>query len=279
MDPTSLTSAEVPWRCPNCRGRLARRDDPPRWCCAEGHSFDVAREGYVNLLVAGQRRSRQPGDNAEMVRARRRFLGTGAYDPLTSAVAGAATCDGLLVDVGCGEGRHTRGTNGAAVAGIDVSKLAVAYAARAHHGGSYAVASTADIPLETSSVDTALVVFGPVLAGELARVVRAGGRVVAAHPGPEHLPHLREMVYGQARPHEVKEPLRDGRFAFELVEVRCVRFPVRVEEPGVLADLFAMTPYRWHAPADIGARIQAARYPLETVADVRISVYRRSSES
>src|SRR6266699_692524 len=248
--------ARAAWRCPVCRELLALGDGGLRWACAAGHSFDVAREGYVNLLLAGQRRSRQPGDSAEMVGARRRFLATGAYDPLSAAVA-AAVADArprVVLDVGCGEGRHTRALAAAAVLGVDVAKAAVAAAARAHPGGQYAVASAA----------------------ELARVVRPGGTVVTAYPGPGHLAGLRALVYGDARPHELKPPLRGAGEWFPASGSTSVTFAVVVADVPSLSDLFAMTPYRWHAPPDIDARMAAAVSPrFETVADVRVTAYRR----
>ncbi|MHB8457562.1 MAG: putative RNA methyltransferase, partial [Acidimicrobiales bacterium] len=79
MHRPGLAALTAPWICPVCRGRLCLSELGQQWACPLGHSFDVAREGYVNLLLAGQRRSRQPGDSAEMVSARRRFLATGAF--------------------------------------------------------------------------------------------------------------------------------------------------------------------------------------------------------
>ena len=98
------------------------------WVCQHEHSFDVAREGYVNLLLAGQRRSRQPGDSPEMVLARQRFLATGAYDPMSEAIAEVVAGErpGMVLDVGCGEGRHTRHLHAlAARLAFDVAKSAV----------------------------------------------------------------------------------------------------------------------------------------------------------
>ncbi|HLH99503.1 MAG TPA: methyltransferase domain-containing protein [Acidimicrobiales bacterium] len=269
----------APWRCPVCRQPLARLDGGSRWACPAGHSFDVAREGYVNLLVAGQRRSRQPGDSPEMVDARRRFLATGAYDPISAAVAAALAEEeaDVVLDVGCGEGRHTRALAAPVVLGVDVSKRAVAVAARAHPGGWYAVASAGDLPLDDGSVDVAVDVFGPLLPAELARVVRPGGRVLVVHPGPGHLEALRALVYADARPHEVKAPLRGAGDLFAEVRHDRVTFPLVAGDVGELRDLFAMTPYRWHAPPDIDARLAAAADGgFQTVADVRLTVYRRA---
>jgi 23S rRNA (guanine745-N1)-methyltransferase len=281
VTPRPTAAPEAPWRCPVCRASLRRRDDGRRWSCPAGHSFDVAREGYVNLLRAGPRRSRQPGDSPEMVQARRRFLATGAYDPLSSAVAGAVAAGrpSRLLDVGCGEGRHTRALTAPLVLGIDVAKPAVAAAARSHPDGCYAVASAADVPLAEACVDAVVNVFGPVMAAELARVVRPGGVVVAAHPGPDHLEELRRLVYAEARPHEVKSPLRSAREWFVELGSEAIVFPVVVTDPSNLEDLFAMTPYRWHAPPDIKDRLAAAASSrFETVADVRVTAYRRSEQ-
>jgi 23S rRNA (guanine745-N1)-methyltransferase len=266
------------WRCPVCRDDLALSDAERRWACVAGHSFDVARDGYVNLLLPGQRRSRQPGDSPEMVNARRRFLGTGAYDPLSAAIARAVADERprVVLDVGCGDGRHTRSVSAPAVLGVDVAKAAVAVAARSDPGGSYAVASAADLPLHDGSVDVAVNVFGPVIAGELARVVRPGGAVVAAFPGTGHLEHLRSMVYPDPRPHAIKPPLRDADEWFIQTGSLSVTFSLTVTEVAALRDLFAMTPYRWHAPPDMDDRIAAAVSPrFETHADIHLATYRR----
>lgn len=271
--------------------------------CEQRHSFDVGRQGYVNLLVAGQRRSRNPGDAKEMVEARHRFLASGRYDRVSDGLAhlaqrgvvAAAERGGgppLILDVGCGEGRHTRrvadvigeGRGGldpvpVVVAGLDVAKPAVALAARLHPEGWYAVASAGDLPVATASVDVALDVFGPVVSNELARVVRPGGLVVAAHPGSGHLASLRALVYEQPRPHEAKDPLRDAPELFRRVGTMTVTFPVTITDASLLADLFTMTPYRWHAPPAFAERleVEAGRAGgFETEVDVVLSSYRRT---
>ena len=269
----------APWRCPVCQARLAFIGDERRWVCGHGHSFDVARDGYVNLLVKGRRQNRQPGDNAEMVAARRRFLATGAYDPMTDELASLAAGlrPAIALDVGCGEGRHTRAIPAAVTLGVDVAKPAVAAAAKAHPQGWYAVANAADIPLDDASADLALNVFGPVAAAELARVVRPGGWVVAAHPGTEHLAELRALVYDEPRPHAIKPPLRHSADWFTQISATRMRFPVAVAGQEQLRDLFAMTPYRWHAGRGIHDQLaSAAQACFTTTADIQITLYKRT---
>jgi 23S rRNA (guanine745-N1)-methyltransferase len=241
----------------------------------------VAGEGYVNLLLS-RGKGRDPGDSAEMVTARRRFLASGAYDPISGAVSAAVAeaAPTVVLDVGCGEGRHTRDLRAGTVLGADVSKPAVAAAARAHPAGWYAVASASDLPLAEGSVDVAVNIFGPVFAAELARVVRPGGLVVTVHPGPGHLAALRGLVYEESRPHEVKGPLRGARAWFDEVASQPLQFPVVVADANGLRDLFAMTPYRWHGPRDIDERLAAAAgASFSTMADVRITTYRRQAQS
>jgi 23S rRNA (guanine745-N1)-methyltransferase len=271
--------SSAPWVCPVCRSNLSLDADRRRWACPLGHSFDVAREGYVNLLLAGQRRRRQPGDSTEMVKARKRYLASGAYDPLTAVLAEVVNDvkPGLVLDVGCGEGRHTRGVMAPMVLGVDVAKPAVVEASKADSDGWYAVASVEDLPLGDATVDLVLDVFGPVAPVELARVVRPGGTVVAAHPGPMHLEGLRRLVYQDVRPHEVKSPLRDASEWFTVIGAEVVSFPVVTSDSGQLNDLFAMTPYWWQATPDVHARLAAAASrPFETVADVHVTTYQRS---
>lgn len=274
--PTAVSPA--PWRCPVCCAPLGLMREQRRWVCPAEHSFDVAREGYVNLLL-GRRKAHQPGDSAEMVAARRRFLGTGAYDPISASVAAAvaSTAPSLVLDVGCGEGRHTRHLDATAVLGVDLAKPAVVAAARSHPGGWYAVAGAQALPLPDGRIDTAVNIFGPVFAEELARVVRPGGAVVTAHPGPGHLAGLRSLVYEQPVPHEVKPPLRAAKEWFEEVGSLVLQFLIEVADADSLKDLFAMTPYRWHAPRDIEQRLAAATSGSFSIsADVRVTTYRRS---
>ena len=288
-----------PWWCPVCHEPLEHDDAGHRWHCALGHSFDVARQGYVNLLRA-RGRVRQPGDSDEMVRARRAFLATGAFarvsDRLNDVIGRIAEglTEGLatagqgpeVLDVGCGEGYYTRRLAAALagalagpgrIAGVDLSRAAVASAAKQHASGYYAVASAFDLPVAPASIDIVMSVFGPIAAEELARVLRPAGAVVAVHPGPAHLFSLRQLVYEEdAVPHEIKDPLRSDTGRFSATGSTRVTYPLRVASAEASKQLLAMTPYRWHAGRDINERLDALD-GLSTEVDVVISSYERTS--
>lgn len=173
--------------------------------CPGGHSFDRAREGYWNLLQPQDRRARAPGDADAAIRARRRFLARGHADGLVAALRGlidrlAAPREGTVLDAGCGEGTMTLALaagRGWDLCGLDLSARALGLAARAAPSATW-IAANADraLPLQDASVDLVLSLFARRPATEIRRVVRPGGWVVVAVPGPDDLVELREIAQG-----------------------------------------------------------------------------------
>ena len=188
-------------RCPLCGGAFALAGASLH--CASGHAFDLAREGYVNLLGKPL-----PGDATEMVRARRGFLGRGYYRSLLEALAAqagvhlAAIGGGAVLDAGCGEGYYLGGLSallppGAANCrlGLDVSRDAIRRAARRYPGASWVVADMrARLPFPDGAFAVLLDVFAPRNPAEFARVLASGGLLLDAAPGPAHLAELRAAL-------------------------------------------------------------------------------------
>jgi 23S rRNA (guanine745-N1)-methyltransferase len=254
------------WCCPVCRNALG--DEGRTWRCPNGHAFDVAREGYVNLLITHQRRQREPGDSAAMLRARRDFLDAGHYEPLRDALA---TDGAAVLDVGCGEGYYTRNLD-AEVWGVDIAKEAVRLAARrGGPGHRYAVASAYDLPVVDGSVDVALSVFAPLHTPELERVLRPGGRVVVAGPGPRHLDGLKALLFDEPEAHDEADPFSGGDTSLRLVDTTCVTYELQLEGADV-ANLLHMTPYAWYVSPERRAAV-VERGRLATTADFRIFSY------
>ena len=214
--------------------------------CAEGHQFDRAREGYVNLLPANRKRSKQPGDDRSMLAARRGVLDAGFYQPLAEDLRGMlAETAGVerVADLGCGDGYYTAAVAdslpAAGVCGIDIAREAVRLAAKRHGTIDFAVASAFDVPLTAQSIDLATSIFAPVSAAELQRLIPPGGYYLKVVPGPRHLWSLRQALYTNPQPHTAEPVTEPG---FEALAARTLEYPVTLDAER-LTDLVAMTPF------------------------------------
>jgi len=236
--------------CPvrGCGSLLTREDRAFR--CPRGHSFDVARSGYCNLLQPQDRKSKHPGDPKEAVLARRRFLEAGQGDFLRRALL--ETFDALplppgpaVLDVGCGEGfflgslAREREIEGH---GIDLSIPAVDLAARRWPGLSWFVVNAdRNVPYADASFDLALSLTARRNAPELQRVLKPAGRLLVAIPGEDDLIELREAVLGEGVRRD-RIPAVSAELAgyFDLEDHRPVQQRSRLDAAS-LRDLLAST--------------------------------------
>jgi 23S rRNA (guanine745-N1)-methyltransferase len=183
--------------CPVRDCHLALVREGRRLLCARGHSFDVARSGYINLLQPQERRSKQPGDTPAAVAGRRRLHDLGVTDPLRRAIAEVlvASPREIVLDAGCGEGFYL-GTlarqTGFDAHGVDISIPAIHAAARRYAGCEWVVAN-ADrfVPYADRSFTIVLSITGRMNGGEFRRVLRDDGRLLVAIPAPDDLIELR----------------------------------------------------------------------------------------
>lgn len=264
--------------CPFCGGALSR--EMGRCFCPKGHSFDVAREGYVNLLPVNQRHSKNPGDDKQMVAARTAFLDGGWYEPLRAELC--ALVDGLglpapvLLDAGCGEGYYTAAlvktvaARGGCVVGVDLSKAAVRRAAKRCPDAEIAVASVYRLPLPDAAADIVVDCFSPLADAEFRRVLRPGGYFLYVVPGARHLWELKEILYDAPYENEEKVEQYPGFALTDTVPVETDFTLCRTED---IQALFHMTPYAWKTPKDGAARL-AALQELHVAAQFRILLFR-----
>jgi 23S rRNA (guanine745-N1)-methyltransferase len=183
--------------CPvrHCHLPLAREER--RLFCPRAHSFDIARTGYINLLQAQDRRSKQPGDTAAALAARRRLHDRGITAPLLNAIGEfiAASPGDIVLDAGCGEGFYL-GTlarqAGFHAHGVDISVPAIDAAARRYSECEWIVAN-ADrfVPYADRSFSIVLSITARMNANEFRRVLRDDGRLLIALPAPDDLVELR----------------------------------------------------------------------------------------
>ena len=251
--------------CPVCGLPLVRGDHALR--CAAGHSFDVARQGYVNLLTVSQKHSKSPGDTREQVQARRAFLAGGYYRPIAETLCRLAAPLGpkTIVDAGCGEGYYLAALQealpGADCLGLDISKEAVRCAAGAHKSIAWITATAAAIPLTGASCDLVLSLFALTAAGEFYRVLRPGGHFLQVLAGPDHLLGLKSVIYPELFHREkISHPELPG---FSLVQTETLEFSFTLEGPAV-QNLLYMTPHVYRIGKAGADRLRATETLTDT---------------
>jgi 23S rRNA (guanine745-N1)-methyltransferase len=217
-----------------CRLPLAR--EAQRWVCARGHAFDVARSGYTNLLQPNDRRSREPGDSAEAVAARRRlWSGGGGGRARFSLGGGGAPPLHSVLDVGCGDGYWLAQIDAPVRHGIDISIPAIEAAAKRYPDCQWFVAN-ADrfIPYADASFDLVLSITARLNDAEFRRVLRDGGRLLVAIPAPDDLIELR----GGSPMRDRVERTIDMFPSFTLIEQRRATTKAHLDQQGI-ADVLA----------------------------------------
>jgi len=259
--------------CPVCGGQLFPTDDSRAVRCDSGHSFDIARQGYVSLVTG----SRATGDTAEMVRARTAFLDSGIYIPIADLLVdsvraylqGNTVDPALLADLGGGTGWYSayildQIPNLKGVL-IDVSSHAARVAARAHPRLSTATADLwKSIPLPDESVDIALVVFAPRNPAEIWRILTPGGLCLVVTPQPSHLQELRS-AYSMLTIEPEKESRLTSQFSAFRTGGTSFEEYRRLFSPQNIANVIGMGPSAFHQP-----RIPVPDEPAEVTVSVAL---------
>lgn len=227
--------------CPVCGNKLTKTER--LYMCEKSHSFDIAKEGYVNLLTGKHKAGELIGDNRDMARARRTFLEKGYYDFLADELCKYIKQDNKLLDISCGEGYYTdymsRKTR-ADVSGFDISKEMIRLAAKKYKDVEFFVANIARIPVESESVDVAVQICAPFSEKEFARILRKDGILLSVVPGKRHLWGLKELLY--EKPYENNEDTTEYE-CLKKAESVTVNATVTLMGQEEIMSLFAMTPY------------------------------------
>ena len=211
-----------------------------------GHSFDKAKEGYVNLLLKNASGKRH-GDDKLMVQSRKNFLDKGYYAKLREKIGEILGKDNLVLDSGCGEGYYTSYfAENNTLLGIDISKDAIKSAAKRCKKATFAVASISQIPLADGSVDVVLNVFAPDSPKEFLRILKPSGRLITVQPLENHLFELKQAVY--ENPYK-NPPLDLQKNGFEIKSVNEVKYKINLESAEDIESLFKMTPYYYKTSA------------------------------
>ncbi|PXX68841.1 23S rRNA m(1)G-748 methyltransferase [Nocardia tenerifensis] len=265
--------------CPECALALEPQDRVLR--CGHGHSFDLAKQGYVSLLTGAS--TKMTGDTAAMLDARAAFQGGGHFAPIAAAVAEAVGPDahapGTVLEVGAGTGYYLAGVLDAAPStrgiALDVAKPAAKRCARAHPRVASVLADAwRGLPVRDGSLRAVLSVFAPRNPAEVARVLTEHGRFVVAAP-TEH--HLRELIgpLGMVTVDPDKDRRIDAAMSghFVAVDRVVVEYPMKLTRADV-ANVVAMGPSAHHAAED--ALVAGLADTTEVTASVTVATYRRA---
>jgi 23S rRNA (guanine745-N1)-methyltransferase len=237
--------------CPLCQSAFQQTHNSQ--VCANNHHFDIAKEGYLNLLPVNAKNSKNPGDNKQMMQARRAFLNTHGYLPLAEKLCTlvnellADKQQAQILDLGCGEGYYTAHLATSLpshfnVNALDISKVAIRYAAKRYKKVNFCVASAYDVPLSDDSLDALIRIYAPSLDSELQRLIKSGGYLITVTPAPRHLLELREIIYEQVTEHAQDNVAPEG---FEKIQQVNLNYPLKINDPQAIQDLINMTPFAW----------------------------------
>lgn len=276
------------YKCPVC-GKLLELE-AKRYCCENNHSFDIAKEGYVNLLLANQKNSDDPGDNKEMIASRRDFLNLGHYDRLSDALniviapfVSEKSSDFNLLDVGCGEGfylsklRQYLGDKHPLASyhlyGSDISKWGIKSASKRDKDSHFSVASLYHLPIQDDSIDCLTRIFAPKSFAEFARVLKPEGIFISVVPAGKHLMGLKQIIYDNPTVHpEANDPDTDIYFTHH--EQVHVKYDIHVQGTENILNLVKMTPYYWTMSKETSGTVASLTH-IDLEVDCHLNIYQK----
>ncbi len=308
--------------CPLCQSPLQPADDT--WRCdgslhpkQTAHPFDVARQGYVNLLPVQQKKSKAPGDSQQSIDARKRFLNAGHYQPLNDLIcqkmAALLTAQKAnlnqkdkpinWLDIGCGEGYYTQAmaqTGIDVLIAADISKPAVVELAKTSKALGRLwyqpvkddsatevikaaviyplVTSAAHLPLRAHNINGISSIFSPILPEAFNEVLSDAGYLIIAKPDIGHLATMREALFDDVREHDSEKFLQELAPYFQLLETLHINSSLNLSAEE-LADLMTMTPYAYRARSDKRQALLAevTAKPFETEAKFVIYILQKTA--
>ena len=245
--------------CPVCSHPLDLTASKKSRSCEQGHLFDVAKQGYLNLLLSQHKKSKHPGDTTSMVQARSDFLNLGHYQSITDTIISLVSKNSQekithYCDLACGEGYYTHHLEqyfasketSIQTTGIDISSPAIKAACKRSKSIQWLIASTRRIPLEDNSQNLVTGLFFHFDLQEVLRVLKKNGLFILVSAGENHLIELRELLYDTIK-HEQKRVVSNK--TMDLVHVNHTRLEQNftLENSHSIQQLLTMTPHFWRS--------------------------------
>ena len=274
---------------------LTGADDFSRLVSETGHSYDVAKQGYVTLASGAG--IAHEGDSPEMVVSREAFLSRGHFAPFVETVTERVldALQGLplddvaatptILEVGAGTGYYLTHTLDAVEnsrgIGVDIAVPAAKHLAKAHPKIGAVVADVWEgLPLRDNSVDVITVIFAPRNPQEFARVLVDDGEVLILTPQAGHLDELREPL-GILGVEEGKQERMLEQAKVYLVPVgepELIEFPMNLDRESIAAQV-GMSPSARHLdPEVLRQRLDALPDQMRVTARAQLIRMRKAGQ-
>jgi len=258
--------------------------------CDNGHTFDIARQGYVNLLPVQHKRSKQPGDSKAMVLARQQHLNTGIYQKISDKVTGTVVAhiindnDVCILDAGCGEGYYfdalltslvqEDGNNNLCFIGLDISKEAIIQATKRNQNIAWVVGTNRHPPLAKESVDIILCLFGFISTEGFTNILKPGGKIIMVDAGVGHLSELREIIYPEIKTKSASITALAEHPKYSLLSTENLQYKAKLYNNQQVNNLLLMTPHFYRA-SKAGREVASNLKSLDISVDVIFSVWQK----
>ena len=255
--------------------------------CENGHTFDIAKQGYINLLPVQHKKSKDPGDSKAMVQARTRFLNNDFYKPIADELSklvlkNLGDYKNLCVfDAGCGEGYYLNqliqaaenadSENVISLVAMDISKPAILAASKRNKQARWIVGTNSQPPFTEKSIDLIFSVFGFHSFTGFKSILKPNGKLILVEPGEKHLQEMREIIYSEP-PSQKKIPASKGDSDYELIETHPLSFKISLNSNQQILDLLSMTPHLFRANRE-GKNSIESMDALELTTDIIFSIF------
>lgn len=248
-------------RCPVCNANLIEKEK--NYICSNRHNFDISKDGYINLLLCNQKRSKDPGDSKEMIKSRNEFLQKGYYkiisDDLNKFIFGQIQNDiSNIGETGCGTGYYLINLRKFLIEksfdkinyyGLDISKYAISIASKAEKNIEWIIANSYEIPLLDNSQDILLNIFSPYKIDEIVRLLKPNGKIYFVVPGKNHLNSFREIIYGNKEQEKNINKLKSNIESSNNLKIANsieIEQELSIKNNKDIMNLLYMTPYYWN---------------------------------
>lgn len=279
-------------KCPVCHDLLSKQDKS--YICQNSHCFDMSKTGYVNLLLANQKASKDPGDSKEMINSRYDFLSKDFYrvisDGLNDFVVSNLVKSNFdkssklnILDVGCGTGYYLSnlvnkleesGFNFNCT-GLDISKNAVVKASKNDKQNkiTWIIGSSYNLPIIDNSQNVLINIFAPYNMKEFSRVLNSDcGEMYFVVPNSNHLGELRDIFFGEENKEKSHDKLKIAISEIEGLEIANsinVKDEISLNSSEDISNLLKMTPYYWKIKKDVRDKVLGMNF-IEVGIDVQI---------